>query len=269
MNELKERMETLGADVKWNLDTLRTMTNILTGGDSDCLDSLLRERDSIRELKDTADKTEKFLEKNYELIRRQKTFLYELEGEISKGVLDKDQSGELSKILKDYKDTLPKIASFGTDLDSIFENLRNTYKSYFNPIHDERDEWLKEINKYLDSIQDEKNSLGKRAGDQNWFRRPNPPCGELEIQFSIKCEKCHTGLNEAKLYITSLKNELEKLKDSFDSFMKEKLDGNNGETKPYTKKLTLKRKLTYRELKNKLEKLSLSEDTELEIELED
>jgi len=35
------------------------------------------------------------------------------------------------------------------------------------------------------------------------------------------------------------------------------------------RRLTLKRKLTYRELKRELEKLSVSEDTELEIELED
>ena len=272
MNELKEKMEKLGADVKWNLDTLRTMINTLTGGDSDCLDSLLRERDSIRELKETADKTEKFLDKNYELIRRQKTFLHELEGEISKGAFEKDQSEKLSAILKDYKDTLPSIASFGTDLDSTFENLRNTYKSYFNPIHDERDEWLKKIHEYLDSIQEKRNSLGKRAGDQNWFRRPTPPCGELEIQFSIKCEKCHTGLNEARLYITEFSQRLEKLEDSFDSFMREEPSQGSGEThvsKARTKKLTLKRKLTYRELKRELEKLSVSEDTELEIELED
>ena len=268
MNELKEKMEKLGADVKWNLDTLRTMINTLTGGDSDCLDDLLRERDSIRELKDTADKTEQFLDKNYELIRRQKTFLHELEGEISKGAFEKDQSEKLSAILKEYKDTLPSIASFGTDLDSIFENLRNTYKSYFNPIHDERDEWLKKIHEYLDSIQDERNSLGKRAGDQDWFRRPTPPCGELEIQFSIKCEKCHTGLNEASLYITEFSNRLEKLKDFFDSFMQEESDDHK-KKQEQPKKLTLKRKLTYRELKRELEKISVSEDTELEIELED
>ena len=174
--------------------------------------------------------------------------------------------------MKEYKDTLPSIASFGTDLDSIFENLRNTYKSYFNPIHDERDEWLNKIHEYLDSIQDERNTLGKRAGDQDWFKRPTPPCGELEIQFSIKCEKCHTGLNEARLYITEFSNRLERIKDSFDSFMREESpikpdDPTKKEKQP--KKLTLKRKLTYRELKGELEKLSVSEDTELEIELED
>jgi len=273
MNLLKKRMEELGAEVRWNLDTIRTMLNILTGGDNDCLDVFLRERESIRELKETADKTEKFLEKNYELIRKQKVFLQELEGEISKNAFGKEQSEELSSLLKEYKNTLPSIASFGTDLDSIFERLRNTYKSYFNPIHDERDQWLAKINKYLDSIQEEKNALGKRAGDQDWFIRPNPPCGELEIQFSVKCEKCHTGLNEARLYITDFEHRLERLEDSFDSFMREKSpeesNGTGKEPEVQPKRLRLKRKLTYGELKNKLERLSVSEDTELEIELED
>ena len=45
--------------------------------------------------------------------------------------------------MKEYKDALPSIASFGTDLDNIFERLRNTYKGYFNPVHSERDEWLR------------------------------------------------------------------------------------------------------------------------------
>ena len=272
LGELKKKMEELGAEVNWDLYTIKTTINTLSGGASDCLDRLLEKASTIRELKDTANKTEQFLDKNYELIRRQKTFLHELEGEISKGAFEKDQSEKLSAILKEYKDTLPSIASFGTDLDSTFENLRNTYKSYFNPIHEERDEWLKKIHEYLDSIQDERNSLGKRAGDQDWFKRPTPPCGELEIQFSIKCEKCHTGLNEARLYITEFSNRLERIKDSFDSFMREESpikpdDPTRKEKQP--KKLTLKRKLTYRELKRELEKLSVSEDTELEIELED
>ena len=81
--------------------------------------------------------------------------------------------------MKEYKDTLPSIASFGTDLDNIFERLRNTYKGYFNPVHSERDEWLKKINGYLDSIQDARNGLDKRAADQGWFRKVNPSCGQL------------------------------------------------------------------------------------------
>jgi len=266
LKDLKGKMEELGAKVKWDLDTARTMTNTLNGGGDDCLDRLLGERATLRELKETADRTEGFLRVNYEQIKKQKDFLKDIEGEIAKGAFDSEQAQELSSLVAEYRETLPGIASFGTDLDNIFERLRNAYRGYFNPVHSERDVWLEKINKYLDSIQDVRNGLSERAADQSWFRRINSSCGQLEIRLDTKCEHCHIGFREARLEIDSLKGVLEGLKASYDRFMEaKKPDG----LTPETRKLTLKRKLTYRELKRELEKLSVSEDTELEIELED
>ena len=65
-------------------DKARVLINLLIGGGHDCLDRLLGERTTVRELKETADKTEEFLEANYEQIKRQKGFLKDIEGEIAK-----------------------------------------------------------------------------------------------------------------------------------------------------------------------------------------
>jgi len=272
LKELKGKMEELGAEVDWETDKTKGLINLLIGGGHDCLDRLLGERTTVRELKETAGKTEEFLEANYEQIKRQKSFLKDIEGEIAKGAFDGEQSQELSALLKEYKDTLPSIASFGTDLDNIFERLRNTYKGYFNPVHSERDEWLDRINGYLDSIQDARNGLDKRAADQGWFRKVNPSCGQLELRFSTKCEHCHIGFREARLEIDNLKGRLDGLKASYDRFMEERPPEEPGVTTPTTvrrERLKLKRRLTYLQLKRELEKLAPNDNTEIEIELED
>jgi hypothetical protein len=274
LKDLKGKMEELGADVNWELDKTRTLINLLIGGGHDCLEKLLEERAILRELKEIADKTEDFLKKNYEKIKKQRSFLKDIEGEIAKREFDDGQSKELSALVKEYRDTLPSIASFGTELDGIFERLRNTYKGYFNPVHNERDRLLREIEEYLDSIREERNQLGKKAADQSWFRVPNSPCDELEIRFSTKCEHCHIGFREAVLEIGDLKGKLKGLKDSYDRFMEERRpDGEEKEDpKPQPvrrERLKLKRRLTYLQLKRELEKLTLNDNTELELELED
>jgi len=274
LKDLKEKMEELGADVNWELDKTRTLINLLVGGGHDCLEKLLEERTILRELKEIADKTEDFLKKNYEKIKKQRGFLKDIDGEIAKREFDDGQSKELSALVKEYRDTLPSIASFGTELDGIFERLRNTYKGYFNSVHNERNRLLREIEEYLDSIREDRNQLGKRAADQSWFRAPNPPCDELEIRFSTKCEHCHIGFREAILDIESLKGKLEGLKASYDRFMEERpLEREEKEDpKPHPvrrERLKLKRRLTYLQLKRELEKLAPNDNTELEIELED
>jgi len=267
LEELKGKMEELGAAVNWELDKTKGLINLLVGGGHDCLDKLLEERTILRELKEIADKTEDFLKKNYEKIKKQRGFLKDIDGEIAKKEFDDGQSEELSALVKEYRDTLPSIASFGTDLDGIFEKLRNTYKGYFNPVHNERDRLLSEIEEYLDSIREERNQLGKRAADQSWFKAPNSPCNELEIRFSTKCEHCHIGFREAVLEIASLKGKLEGLKASYEKFMEER----PVTTPPPVRRerLKLKRRLTYLQLKRELEKLTLNDNTEIEIELED
>jgi vacuolar-type H+-ATPase subunit I/STV1 len=272
LEELKGKMEELGAAVNWELDKTKGLINLLVGGGHDCLDKLLEERTILRELKEIADKTEDFLKKNYEKIKKQRGFLKDIDGEIAKKEFDDGQSEELSALVKEYRDTLPSIASFGTDLDGIFEKLRNTYKGYFNPVHNERDRLLSEIEEYLDSIREERNQLGKRAADQSWFKAPNSPCNELEIRFSTKCEHCHIGFREARLEIDNLKGRLDGLKASYDRFMEERPPEEPGVTTPNTvrrERLKLKRRLTYLQLKRELEKLAPNDNTELEIELED
>lgn len=269
LKDLKKQMEELGAEVDWELSATKIAINALNGGGDDCLDKLLAQKTVILELKETTDKTEAFLRDKYELILKQKVFLKEIEGELSKDAFDVVQSEVLSSLVKEYKDTLPNIASFGTDLDGIFERLRNTYKGYFNAIHNERDERLMKIREYTNSIHDDKNVANQRAGDQPWFRKPTSPCSDLKISYSITCEKCHIGFREATLEIESLQSKLKEMEISYEKFMQPIIFPQETLPKDPTQRLRLKRKLTYRQLKTELEKLSLSDNTEIEIELED
>ncbi|HOX65958.1 MAG TPA: hypothetical protein PLB79_09080, partial [Thermotogota bacterium] len=180
---------------------------------------------------------------------------------------------EISAIVTAYLDTLPRIATFGDDLDGIFEKLRNTYKACFNSVHQKRNDCLETIGTYLDSIRELKNRAGKRAADQPWFRKNSLPCRELEIPYSIKCEHCHIGYREASLETDSLERELEGIKEACDRFLREEPETDpvspGTQPEPQTKKIRIKRKTTYRELKSEIDALSLPETTEIELELED
>jgi len=270
---LKKEMEELGAKPDWDLNLTRNLINELTGKGDDCLAKLLESAQVIGELRARAEKTDGFLEKNRKPIQKQKEFIAEMEGELAKIAFAETQAEEIAALVKEYKDTLPRIAGFGTDLDNTFEKLRNRYKACFNIVHQKRNDCLERIGAYLDSIRDLKNPAGKRAADQPWYRKLPVPCGELELRYSIKCENCHIGYREALLEIGSLEKELETLKESCDRFLQEKPetkdDHGNVTEKPPTKRVRIKRKTTYRELKNEIDALSLPETAEIELELED
>jgi hypothetical protein len=271
LSGLRDKLSNLGIGIDLEIETLNPIINNLRAKTENCLDEVLEKKETIKELKATEEKISDFVDKKYDIINNQKQFINEINGEISKGAFDNSQKEELNNIIKKYNDTLPNIKSFGNELDGIFEKLKNTYKSYFKPIHDERDQKLKEINNYLEEIKDKTNELGKKASEQEWFIRKNEPCEKPEIDYSIKCKNCHSGYYETKLELDSLKSYFDNLKTKFNEFMKEKQKTETvGKTTNYSpKKITLKKKQPYSELKQTIENFEFSDDQEIEIELEE
>jgi len=271
LSALKKELNELGASPDWDLNLTRRLINELNGKADDCLDKLLERENAIRELRATANKTAKYLEKHRTVIRKQKEFIAEIEGELGKGAFDQAQSAQITSIVKEYRDALPRIPNLDADLNGIFERLRNVYKACFNAVHQKRNDCLAKIGGYLDSIRGSTNEVGKRASDQPWFRRGSQPCADLEILYSIKCANCHTGFREAKLEIGSLAESLKALREAHAQFLNEKPAGpgdTGDERKPPTKKVKIKRRTTYRELKSEIDALALPDGAEIELEFE-
>ncbi|HPE70113.1 MAG TPA: BREX system P-loop protein BrxC [Thermotogota bacterium] len=273
LHEQKEKMETLGATVNWKLETTRKLLNTLTGASDDCLDQLLQQAEEVRQLHEEAQRVGEFLEKNYERIRQQKTFLGEVDGEIDKEAFEPEQRDTLRELLKEYRDTLPHLSTFGSDLDGCFEKLRNTYKGYFQALHAKRDELRKMHNAYLDSIGEEVNKAGNKVREQSWFRKVSPPCDALQLRFSTSCDNCHSGFREAKLDIADLEKKHEELQAQYQAFLQQQPEPDPGEAivppEAPPKTLRLTRTLSVLQLKNMLAALSLPDEAQIQIELED
>ena len=255
----------------FNTGLLRELKNSLTGFSDDALERIIENKESLEEIVKSLKKAKAYLEKNERSIENEKYFIRQLSDEISKVSHDDETMNELKEVIKQFKESLSLIAEFDTSVHEYFERARNLYIALFKKIHHARNEKKKEFFKYLQSIKDKKNSLEEKFADSKWYREAinelPQDCPELKIEYSVKCENCHVGYREGELELKNLETLSENVRAEFEKFMKKQQDPKPDKVKKA--KLRVQKRITYKDLKEKVNSLNVDDFAIIEIETEE
>ncbi|MDN5338602.1 MAG: hypothetical protein PWQ20_1672 [Thermotogaceae bacterium] len=257
----------------FNIGLLRELKNSLTGLSDEALERIIESKEKLREIIKNLEKAEDYLKKNERSIKSEKDFIRQLNDEISKVSHDGEILNELKAAIEQFHESLPLIAKFDTSVHEHFERTRNLYIAIFKKIHDARNEKRKELFEYLQSIKDKENPLGEKVADTEWYKNALsellPDCPELKIGYSVKCENCHVGYREGELELKNLKTLSEDVRTKFEKFMKKQLISSMPLTGEKKAKLRVKKRIMYRELKEKVNSLNIDDYEIVEIETEE
>ncbi|HCZ06893.1 MAG TPA: BREX system P-loop protein BrxC [Thermotogae bacterium] len=253
----------------FDIELLRELKNILTGLSDEALERVIENKEKLEDMIENLKKAEEYLKTNERSIRKEKDFIQQLNNEMSKVSRDGEIPNELKATIEQFYESLPLITKFDTSLHEHFEKARNMYIAIFKKIHDARNEKRRELFEYLQSIKDKENPLGERVSDTEWYKnalkRLPSDCSELRIEYSIKCENCHAGYHECELELERLERLSENVRADFEKFMKKQPIS----SEPSIKKLRVKKRITYKELKEKVNSLDVDDHAVVEIETED
>ena len=273
--EIVEKMlEDLGSDEKVDMGWLERMQYSLGRENTEALNEIFERKDEIVDLFSSISEKKSFFERNSERLKRERAFMKQVSDEMEKSSIEDEE--EIKRYIQRYREISRNIIQNSEEIQNLFEKIRNEYKVLFTPYHEKKAELMVQLKNLVDELSKKKNKIGEVVEEQSWFlnykKEAENPCTNLEIRYSTACENCKHGLYETQLLINKIENDLKNLTSKVNEFMKKEPILKVEEEKlsyEFSKKIKLKKRMTYAELKSKVLEAQMEDDKIIEIEVEE